>query len=90
MSEQHNDQKAATQIERVLAALERGGWLTLPELHEITGDAVASISGTIRNLRKPPPEGGSHTIIKRRRGENRAGYFEYRLLRNDQPPERAA
>lgn len=66
-----------TQIGRVFAALKGGAWLTLPELHAITGDPISSISAQIRHLRKP--EHGSHTIEKRRRGESRCGLYEYRL-----------
>ena len=69
--------EGATQIERVHNALKGGAWLTLPELHELTGDPVSSISAQIRHLRKP--EHGSHVIEKRRRGESRRGLYEYCL-----------
>lgn len=77
-------QPEGTQIGRVFAALEGGAWLTLPELNELTGDAVSSISAQIRHLRKP--EFGSHTIIKRRRGAAERGLYEYRLLGSESPP----
>jgi hypothetical protein len=79
----------AGQIERVYLALSAGQWLTLPEMHQRTGDSVASISAQIRHLRKP--ENGAHTILKRRRGRTEAGLFEYRLFRTGEgSPSRAA
>ncbi len=66
---------------RVYRALEGATWLTLPELHELTGDPISSISAQIRHLRKP--EFGSHTIKKRRRGAIENGLFEYRLTRGN-------
>jgi hypothetical protein len=71
-------QPEGTQLTRVHNALKGGQWLTLPELHVITGDPVASVSAQIRHLRKP--EHGTYTIKKRRRGESRRGLFEYRLI----------
>lgn len=76
------------QIKRVYDALRDGVWRTLPELHELTGDSVSSVSAQIRHLRKP--EHGLHTIIKRRRGANERGLFEYRLLGGDSPSQEAA
>ncbi len=67
------------QMKRVYDALKGGLWLTLPELHEQTGDPVASISAQVRHLRKP--EFGSHVIEKRRRGASEKGLFEYRLIK---------
>lgn len=79
----------AGQIERVYLALSSGEWLTLPELHQRTGDSVASISAQIRHLRKR--ENGSHRILKRRRGRVASGLFEYRLFQKSEGiPSRAA
>jgi len=80
-------QPEGTQIGRVYAALQGGHWLTLPELHELTGDPVASISSQIRHLRKS--EHGSHVIRKRRRGETRRGLYEYKLFPTEQHSEAA-
>jgi hypothetical protein len=74
--------ESATQLERVHKALQGRQWLTLIELHAVTGDPVSSISAQIRHLRKP--EHGSHEIRKRRRGQSRAGLYEYQLV---QPQE---
>jgi hypothetical protein len=70
--------EGATQLEQVHKALQGGAWLTLPELNELTGAPVSSISAQIRHLRKA--EHGSYEIEKRRRGESRRGLFEYRLI----------
>ncbi len=70
------------QIKRIYEFMSDGKWRTLSEIEESTGDAQASISAQLRNLRK---EGfGSHTIHKRRRGDRTDGLFEYSL---DLPPE---
>lgn len=70
-------QRLRGQILRVWDALKGGQWLTLGELGEITGDPQASISAQLRHLRKE--RFGSHTILKRRRGEETSGLWEYRL-----------
>ena len=67
-------QHKGTQIERVFAALKGGEWRTLPEIHNITGDQIASISSQLRHLRKR--EHGSHVVKKRRRGP---GLWEYKI-----------
>lgn len=75
--------ESGTQLGRVYGAMKFGAWLTLPELHELTGDPVSSVSAQLRHLRKP--EHGSHVIKKRRRGESRRGLFEYRLCDTGRP-----
>jgi hypothetical protein len=65
------------QILRVYDALYDGQWLTLAEIHQITGDPEASISAQIRHLRKY--RFGAHDIQKRRR--NDGNQWEYRLWR---------
>jgi hypothetical protein len=69
--------RLAGQIQRVYAALAAGGWWTLNELAQATGDPPASISAQIRHLRKS--RFGSHRIDKRRRGSESAGLWEYRM-----------
>ncbi len=53
-------------------------WLTLREISQITGDPEASISARLRDLRKA--KFGSHTVNRRRRGDPKAGIWEYQLL----------
>ncbi len=65
------------QILRVYDAMYGGQWLTLAEIHNITGDPEASISAQIRHLRKY--RFGAHQIDKRRR--NDGNQWEYKLWR---------
>jgi hypothetical protein len=57
----------------------RGGWHTLGELEDALGYPQASISAQLRHLRKP--RFGAYLVEKRRRGEGRAGLYEYRVTR---------
>jgi hypothetical protein len=61
-------------------------WLSLAEVHDLTGAPVASISAQLRNLRKR--EFGSHVIHKRHRCGAERGLFEYKLLSSE--PKREA
>ena len=63
------------QILRVYDAIYEGRWLTLAEIHQITGDPEASISAQLRHLRKH--RFGGHDVEKRRR--NDGAQWEYRL-----------
>lgn len=65
------------QIQRVFEATADEKWLTLDELHQLTGDPHASISAQLRHLRKP--RFGGHVIEKRQRGASQ-GLYEYRRL----------
>lgn len=70
--------RLSKQHDRVKQAMLDGQWRTLDEIAQITGDPPASVSAQLRHLRKP--RFGSYTIEKRRRGIDRIGLFEYRLL----------
>jgi hypothetical protein len=65
------------QILRVYQLMRDGAWRTLGEMEAATGDPPASISAQLRNLRKP--RFGSHVVEKRRRGDPKAGLWEYRM-----------
>ena len=54
-----------------------GAWLTLCEIKDMCGEPEASISARLRDFRKE--QFGRHDVSRRRRGEGRAGVFEYRL-----------
>ena len=64
------------QCKRVHDALKDGRWRTLSEIHSITGDPPASISGQIRHLRTE--RFGAHLVETRRR-EGCSGLWEYKL-----------
>lgn len=63
----------------LLAASFLGEWLTLGQIRERTKDPEASISARVRDLRKP--RFGGHVIERRRRGDPKAGVWEYRMGR---------
>jgi hypothetical protein len=66
-----------SQLGRVWKAMVTGYWLTLDEIHELTGDPQASISAQLRHLRKA--RFGAYPIVKRHRGEASRGLWEYRM-----------
>ena len=67
-----------SQLGRVYRVLQRGAWLTLPEIAAQTGDPEASISARIRDLRKPKYGGFE---VHHRVREGHTGLWEYRLCR---------
>lgn len=65
------------QMDRVYEAVKGGQWATLGEIALMTGDAEASISARLRDLRKA--RFGGYVVERRRKGEGREGLFEYRM-----------
>jgi hypothetical protein len=65
------------QILRIYRLMLDAEWRTLGEIANATGDPEASISAQLRHLRKP--RFGGHEVLKRRRGDENAGLFEYQL-----------
>jgi hypothetical protein len=61
----------------MLSASESKTWLTLEELHKLTGYPTPSISAQFRHLQRP--ENGGYIGEKRRRGEGKRGLWEYSL-----------
>jgi predicted transcriptional regulator len=68
------------QIERIFNCMKDGNWRSLQEIESITDDGQASVSAQMRNLRKN--KFGEHTVLKRRRGAEKSGLFEYQLIVN--------
>jgi hypothetical protein len=66
-----------TQIKRVFNALTSRNWLTLRDLHIMTGDPEGSISSQMRNLRMK--KHGSHVISKRVKGVKNDNLWEYKI-----------
>lgn len=66
------------QILRIFDLMQDGEWRTLSEIATATGDHEASISAQLRHLRKE--RFGSHTVLKRPRGDRTRGLFEYQLI----------
>lgn len=70
--------RLTTQLDRIRALMLDGGWRTLSEIAQTTGDHEASVSAQLRHLRKQ--RFGAYRVLKRRRGEKRRGLFEYQVL----------
>ena len=77
---EHDRDRLTGQLLRIVDVMKDGEWWTLEEVRHVTGDPEASISAQLRHLRKP--RFGKHTVLKRRRGDPKAGCYEYRLLLN--------
>ena len=75
---EHDRDRLTGQLKRIVDVMRDGEWRTLEEIAEATHDPEASISAQLRHLRKP--RFGSHTVLKRRRGDPKCGCYEYRLL----------
>jgi hypothetical protein len=74
-----DEERLVDQMGRIRDLMLRdGNWRTLDEIAALTLDPPASISAQLRHLRKP--KFGSHIVERRRRGEGRAGLWEYRVL----------
>lgn len=65
------------QLRRVYELMRDARWRTLTEIREVAGGSEAACSARLRDLRKA--RFGGHTVERRRRGDGRAGLFEYRL-----------
>ena len=77
----YDDVRLTGQILRVARAMISGEWKTLNEIADVTRDPQASISAQLRHLRKV--RFGSHTLLKRPRGDRHVGLWEYRLIWNE-------
>jgi hypothetical protein len=74
----HDQVRLTGQIERIHKLMTDGLWRTLSEIEVCTGDASASISAQLRNLRKK--RFGGYTVERRARGDRAHGLFEYRMV----------
>ena len=84
---QHDAVRLTGQCLDVFRVMEGGAWLTLEDIQiALVGEphyrraSEASISARIRDFRKGSK--GSHTVERRRRGNDSAGIHEYRLTVN--------
>jgi len=80
------------QHEQIRDLMLDGKWRTLGEIAELTGQPEASISAQLRHLKKA--RFGGYEVPKQRRGNERRGLWEYRVLapanapKPKGPPER--
>jgi len=70
-----DDARLTGQILRVWNCVSDGGWRTLKQIAQETGDPEASVSAQLRHLRKP--RFGGHTV-EREYIDN--GLYKYRLI----------
>ena len=70
----------STQMERVFNVLKVGGYFTLDEIADQTGDPQQAISARIRDLRKP--KYGGHTI-ERKQFETSGKAWCYKMTVNE-------
>jgi hypothetical protein len=68
------------QLLRIFDLMKDGKWRTLSEIAAATGDPEASVSAQLRHLKKK--RFGEHDVPKRRRGDEKRGLWEYRLVVN--------
>lgn len=66
-------------LDRVRALMRDGAWRTLGEIVAEVGGSEAGVSARLRDLRKRPI---CATVERRRRGDPRAGLWEYRVEEN--------
>ena len=67
-----------TLLGKVSELMYDGAWRTLAEIRDVTGGSEAGISARLRDLRKR--KFGGHLVERRRRGDPKAGLFQYRLI----------
>jgi hypothetical protein len=70
-------ERLSGQLQRVKTLLADGVWRTLAEIVAEVGGSEAGVSARIRDLRKK--RFGGHTMSRRRRGNAKAGIWEYRM-----------
>lgn len=84
-SDQHDAVRLSGQLARVFETMRDQVWRTVPELAEIIGGSHTGISARLRDLRKA--KFGGHTVDSRRRGDPRAGVWEFRLRVSQRFPD---
>ena len=74
-----DEDRLSKALGRIWVAMSRGGWWTLAELASAGECSEAGAAARIRDLRKR--RYGSHLVEKRRRGDPKAGLWEYRMVK---------
>lgn len=78
-------ERLATQMQHVRGVmLASTGWLTLREIEDTLGYPQASISARLRQLRSER----IYEVLRRRRGKEKRGVWEYRAVRREPKQER--
>ncbi len=80
-----DQERLSGQLKRIKNLMKDGRWRTFQEIHEVTGEPIASISAQLRNLRKLGM--GGHQVDRQHLGR---GLYEYRLTLNPKEAEAEA
>ena len=79
---QQDQVRLSGQTKRIFNCMKDGVWRTYTEIQNITRDPVTSIASQLRHLRKT--QFGKHQVLRRHRGDRKAGLYEYKLIVNPQ------
>src|SRR5215813_5548728 len=79
---EHDQERLAGQLARVLNLMRDGRWRSLREIAEAVHGSEAGVSARLRDLRKK--DFGQHTVNRRARGKRDKGHFEYQLIPRSQ------
>lgn len=74
---EHDAERLTNQLARVTAVMSDGRWRTLSEIQALAGGSEAGVSARLRDMRKS--KFGGYAVERRRRGEPKAGLWEYRV-----------
>lgn len=77
ISPELDQERLETQLARVKALMKDGHWRTLREIQAVVGGSEAGVSARLRDFKKL--KFGAHDLIKRRRGNPKAGLWEYQV-----------
>lgn len=75
--QEFDGERLTTQYDRVSTLMADGAWRTLREIVVACGGSEGGVSARLRDMRKP--EFGGVEVERRRRGDPKAGLFEYRV-----------
>jgi hypothetical protein len=73
-----DEERLGSQLDRVISFMADGNWHDLDEVVAESGGTHASISARLRDLRKP--KFGGYTVLSRRVGSAKFGYWQYLVI----------
>lgn len=75
-----DDARLLSQLERIINLTQDKKWRTLREISNTAKAPEASVSATLRSLRRK--KFGEHKVNKRRHGDPKHGLWEYQVILN--------
>lgn len=72
-----DETRLSSQLQRVYDLMTDKKFRTLEEIHRVVGGSMPGVSARLRDFRKE--RFGGLTVNRRRRGNTKAGLFEYQL-----------